>query len=190
MHSPPSRITSWRVSAVPSTGPTGSRCEEVLRRYFGQLARLAGKVDLLVGGPPCQGFSTAGRRDPSDPRNRLAEHYLEFVRVIKPRFIVLENVAGFNIKFGEPLYGQNEVAGTGKGSYAAYVASRLGSMGYRVFAGLVNCADFGVPQIRRRFASNSLRRLSNSSSRSSFCCGVRSFRLGSVVIDSLSTVCR
>lgn len=53
----------------------------------------------MVGGPPCQGFSTAGRRDPADPRNQMTEQYLLLVEKLQPRFIVIENVAGFNMRF-------------------------------------------------------------------------------------------
>lgn len=56
---------------------------EVLEKFRPNLAALSGKVDMIVGGPPCQGFSSAGRRDPNDPRNKLVESYLQFVDLIK-----------------------------------------------------------------------------------------------------------
>ena len=59
------------------------------------LADLRGKVDLLAGGPPCQGFSGAGRRRRDDPRNRLFEAYLELVDILDPPFMLVENVRGF-----------------------------------------------------------------------------------------------
>lgn len=81
-------------------------CEELLSDYGTLLKSLRGTIDLLVGGPPCQGFSTAGRRDPSDPRNQMTEQYLLLVEKLRPKFIVIENVAGFNMRF-EPEEGLN-----------------------------------------------------------------------------------
>lgn len=51
-------------------------------------------VDGIIGGPPCQGFSLSGNRDPKDPRNSLFMDYMRFVRTIKPKFFVMENVPG------------------------------------------------------------------------------------------------
>ncbi len=56
-------------------------------------------VDLLLGGPPCQGFSSAGPKNAQDPRNKLWEHYLEYVRVWQPKVFLLENVPGFRREF-------------------------------------------------------------------------------------------
>lgn len=128
-----------------------SSCEEFLSGYRSNILNLAGTVDLMVGGPPCQGFSTAGRRNPDDPRNKLAEQYLELVRLIRPRFLVIENVSGFNSRFGESkrkLAVENRYFTQ---SYADFICSSLESLGYSVSRGKVNCADFGVPQNRKRY---------------------------------------
>jgi hypothetical protein len=71
----------------------------LLRRFPTELQSLRSKVDLLVGGPPCQGFSTAGRRVSSDPRNRLMLEYLRLVQNIRPRMVLVENVRGFTMDF-------------------------------------------------------------------------------------------
>jgi DNA (cytosine-5)-methyltransferase 1 len=63
------------------------------------LEELSGKVDLLAGGPPCQGFSHAGRRRRDDPRNRLFEVYLELVEIFQPTLVLVENVRGFTSDF-------------------------------------------------------------------------------------------
>lgn len=63
---------------------------DILRE--GKVAR--GKIAGVIGGPPCQGFSLIGRRDPSDPRNALVSHFFRIVREMKPRFFVMENVPG------------------------------------------------------------------------------------------------
>jgi len=126
-------------------------CEELIAAHSTEIGQLSGHVDLIVGGPPCQGFSTAGKRDPADPRNKMTEQYLSLIGLVKPHFIVIENVAGFDMKFEgeegiELLMGDNR-----KKSYAEYIATRLMDQGYEVSPGLLNCADFGVPQNRQRF---------------------------------------
>lgn len=126
-------------------------CEELLENHAAQLIELKGSIDLIVGGPPCQGFSTAGRRDPADPRNRMTEQYLALVELLQPRFLVIENVAGFNMRFENAESLDKLITTTKKSSYAEYVAGRLDDLGYDVSRGLVNCADFGVPQNRLRY---------------------------------------
>lgn len=126
-------------------------CEELLSNHSEQVAGLRGQVDLIVGGPPCQGFSTAGRRDPADPRNKMTEQYLALVGLLRPRFLVIENVAGFNMRFERMGGVAEDIARAGKSSYANYIADKLEAIGYHVDAGLVNCADFGVPQVRHRY---------------------------------------
>jgi len=136
----------------PKWLPVGAMtCEELIASYSNEIGKLSGRVDLIVGGPPCQGFSTAGKRDPADPRNKMTEQYLSLVGLVKPRFIVIENVAGFDMKFDNEE-GIELLMGKGKKkSYAEYIATRLREQGYQVSPGLLNCADFGVPQNRQRF---------------------------------------
>lgn len=124
-------------------------CEELLEGYLPQLESLQGKVELIVGGPPCQGFSTAGKRNPNDPRNRMAEQYLKVVEAIHPDFIVIENVAGFNMRFESRSH--DAMNTLGKNSYASYIKDKLDNMGYEVSSSLINCAHYGVPQNRNRF---------------------------------------
>lgn len=126
-------------------------CEELLAKYSDEIGKIAGKVDLIVGGPPCQGFSTAGKRDPADPRNKMTEQYLSLVGLLRPRFIVIENVSGFDMKFENELGIELLMEGEKSGSYAAYISRRLCKSGYNVSYGILNCADFGVPQNRHRF---------------------------------------
>lgn len=126
-------------------------CEELIDKHSDAIGKLAGDVDLIVGGPPCQGFSLAGKRDPADPRNKMTEQYLSLVGLMKPRFIVIENVSGFDMEFNGKEGALLKVQNAKKHSYAAYVAERLKERGYRVYSGIVNCADFGVPQRRHRF---------------------------------------
>jgi DNA (cytosine-5)-methyltransferase 1 len=126
-------------------------CENLLLEHGVQLEGLKGSIDLVVGGPPCQGFSTAGRRDPADPRNQMTEQYLELVEKLQPRFLVIENVAGFNMRFETEEGLEKLIKDPRYASYADYVAGRLQDLGYSASRGLVNCADFGVPQSRLRY---------------------------------------
>ena len=116
---------------------------EFLLKRRGALVSLAGKVDLLAGGPPCQGFSDAGRRSPDDPRNRLFEAYLELVKILRPRLVLIENVRGFKSDF--------KVSGRGAArNFAAALQQGL-SHDYDIVWKVVRACDFGVPQARPRF---------------------------------------
>lgn len=119
--------------------------ETFLDNYRERLAGLRGQVDLIAGGPPCQGFSPAGKRNPSDPRNRMAERYIEVVKILKPKFLLLENVRGFNVAFKKASKGKQAVP------YSHVVKRRLEKEGYRVECKVVVSADWGVPQMRPRF---------------------------------------
>jgi len=117
---------------------------EVLEKYNAKLQSLAGKVDLIVGGPPCQGFSSAGRRDPNDPRNKLVEYYLEFVSVIKPKLVLIENVKGITHDFDDAK------SEDGKINYSKWIVEALAE-NYSVHSKLIDTSLFGVPQRRNRF---------------------------------------
>lgn len=101
-------------------------------------------IDVIIGGPPCQGFSTIGKRvssnieirKQSDPRNELVISYARIVKELKPKFIVMENVKGILTMKG--------------GTYLNTVLSELRQAGYEVDYKLINMADYGVPQMRER----------------------------------------
>lgn len=96
----------------------------------------AGTVDLMVGGPPCQGFSSAGARDWSDARNSLLRHFVETVARIKPTWFLMENVEGLL---------------TAKGGFFVMEAIlRFLEAGYWVRAEKVYMERFGLPQRRKR----------------------------------------
>jgi len=105
----------------------------------GLLKRLGlgrGELELLVGGPPCQGFSTVGKKDASDPRNRLFEEYFRIVAALRPSFVIFENVAGFKRMYG--------------GRAFQAVVSEFGKLNYDVRPQILNALDYGVPQNRLR----------------------------------------
>ena len=117
--------------------------DEILKNYKNELSQLQGQVDMVAGGPPCQGFSMAGRRRESDQRNTLVKSYIKFIKLVKPKIIFFENVKGFTQEF---------VKNKDKGKrYANYVENALNRAGYYVRGELVNFGAFGVPQKRTRF---------------------------------------
>lgn len=95
------------------------------------------RVDVVIGGPPCQGFSNLGARDAADPRNKLWREYLRVVRHAAPRAFVIENVDRF-LTSAEFALLQAE---TGPGGALD---------GYALSSGFLLAADFGVPQRRKR----------------------------------------
>lgn len=117
--------------------------QELLSKYSAELKAMRGTIDMIAGGPPCQGFSSAGQRNPNDPRNKLAEEYIQFVSLLEPKYLLLENVRGFQSKFkGQDI------------PYSEVVKSRLANCaqnGYKVYSSMVSASDFGVPQPRSRF---------------------------------------
>lgn len=94
------------------------------------------KVDLVVGGPPCQGFSLSGFRDEGDKRNRLYQAFVRIVRDVKPRGVVLENVPGLVSLF----------EGRAKDS----IVTEFSNLGYTVVYKILTASEYGVPQHRRR----------------------------------------
>lgn len=101
-------------------------------------------VDVLIGGPPCQGFSTIGARASSneerrkrfDPRNTLFKQYIRILSYIKPKFFLMENVKGIMTR--------------DKGKIFEEIQATFAATGYKFNYVVLNAADFGVPQIRER----------------------------------------
>ena len=105
-----------------------------------ELFRSLKHLDLIAGGPPCQGFSFAGRRDHDDPRNRLFREYVRAVRVLRPSLLLIENVPGVMVGHGGRAI-----------PFSEKIVSALRRHGYVCFAGVHRAAEFGVPQERPRF---------------------------------------
>lgn len=104
--------------------------QEILKATNGR------KPDIIIGGPPCQGFSVMGDKNSFDPRNLLFEHYVRIVEDLNPTCFVFENVKGLKTMFG--------------GRYLRLVANAFASIGYDVYMKVVNAAEYGVPQKRER----------------------------------------
>jgi len=117
---------------------------DLLDQHSKALKKLRGTVDLIVGGPPCQGFSTAGRRVEGDGRNNLVHSYLKFVELVQPRAILFENVRGFTMKF--------KANSEGGAAYSEVVIEKLRELGYNDARGeLIDMSEYGIPQRRKRF---------------------------------------
>jgi DNA (cytosine-5)-methyltransferase 1 len=121
---------------------------EVLDNELAMGRVISAGVDVVVGGPPCQGFSLAGQRNPNDVRNTLPWEYLEFVERTSPRLVVIENVVGMSHRFS-------------KDEEAPFVqlqqALRETGPGYVVQGVAVNALHYGAPQNRPRLMIIGLR---------------------------------
>lgn len=96
-----------------------------------------GNVDVIIGGPPCQGFSLArGQRFVDDPRNGLYKYFVKTVDRYQPKWFVMENVEG--------------IINIGKGVILEQILEDFTQIGYKVEYKVVNMAEYGVPQLRKR----------------------------------------
>lgn len=117
---------------------------DVNQKYKGQLKKMCGKVDLVAGGPPCQGFSMAGKRVKNDIRNQLVFSYIDFIEMVRPKLLLFENVKGFTYAF-------NKANDSQEIPYSEIVKNKLKELGYGVQAQVVDFSTYGIPQRRKRF---------------------------------------
>jgi len=123
--------------------PNGATvCKSIVDTTGDELRRLAGighrDLDIVIGGAPCQGFSLIGKRALDDSRNQLVHHYVRLVMELKPKYFVFENVKGLTI-------GKHR-------QFLREIIEALQKGGYDVVSEykVLNAADYGVPQDRRR----------------------------------------
>ena len=95
-----------------------------------------GELDILDGSPPCQGFSTAGKREVQDKRNDLVKEYIRFIEELQPKVFVMENVSGM-------------IKGYIKGLFIEYI-KKMKSLNYKVKVKLMNTMYYNIPQARQR----------------------------------------
>lgn len=94
------------------------------------------ELDGIIGGPPCQGFSQAGDRDPDDDRNDLVKNYFKIIECIDPDFFVMENVRAITYERNNHII--------------EFIEDRIQECGYNYTYDVLNAANFGVPQTRKR----------------------------------------
>jgi DNA (cytosine-5)-methyltransferase 1 len=114
-------------------GPIEAVNSQAIRK---QIGLKKGELTVLVGGPPCQGFSTYGRRDPTDKRNGLFAEFVRFAEELKPSFLVIENVVG--------------ILSMEDGRVIDAITQSVSDLGYDPTVWTLDAADYGVPQRRKR----------------------------------------
>ncbi len=95
-----------------------------------------GEIDVVIGGPPCQGFSVQRRGEDIDPRNQLVLEYVRLLKDIKPKFFIMENVGGILSVRGQP--------------FVKALFEDMGAAGYSIQQKKLTASDYGVPQDRKR----------------------------------------
>ena len=113
-------------------------CADITQISYDDIRDIIGdiKVDVIIGGPPCQGMSLSGLRKFDDPRNRLYLSYIRLVREIQPKAFIIENVPG--------------LLGLYRGEIKNSIINEFESMGYNITYKILCSSDYGVPQVRNR----------------------------------------
>lgn len=137
-------VDKWAVETLTANNVTKQKIIQADIRKFRTKERILkacpSKPDIIIGGPPCQGFSYAGpKKDPKDPRNSLFKNYAYWVKILQPKVFIMENVRGL-------LTGKNE-----KGEKVVDIIKKsFTKIGYSVNIWELNAANYGVPQNRER----------------------------------------
>lgn len=123
-----------------------SICGDITTITYDDIKSIIGnkQIDVIIGGPPCQGMSLSGPRKIDDPRNRLYLSYIRLVEEIKPKAFVIENVPG--------------LVGLFNGKIKDSIIEKFTDMGYNIQYRILCAADYGVPQSRRRVVFVGLRK--------------------------------
>lgn len=115
---------------------TGDMRDYPAENILNDIGYQVGEIDIVIGGPPCQGFSTAGKLDKYDERNSLYKHFVELIGFIKPKVFVMENVPA--------------IKSHNNGATLANIYESFREVGYSITAQKLNAVYFGVPQTRER----------------------------------------
>jgi DNA (cytosine-5)-methyltransferase 1 len=132
-------IDNWKIACETFQENMGIEpiCGEINSDLIKKVNDESGPFDIVVGGPPCQGFSTAGKRALDDDRNKLVLEFLKAIEICNPKVFVMENVTGFKTFQGGHLYEE--------------VVNYARNLGYHVRSAIVLASLVGVPQRRKRF---------------------------------------
>ncbi|MBN8572322.1 MAG: DNA cytosine methyltransferase [Candidatus Kapabacteria bacterium] len=134
-------IDNWK-DAIVTFENTHKNAKGIVADLFTETAKEISKktgiksIDVIIGGPPCQGFSIAGKRIIDDERNQLYKSFLSFVSFYKPKAFVMENVPN--------------IISMGKGIVKETILSDFEKLGYTVVYKILLASDYGVPQNRKR----------------------------------------
>ena len=126
-------------------GAVGLNADLSKKETFDLILKTAGNrpIDVIIAGPPCQGFSVTGPRNFDDPRNKLYLAVIEMVRLYNPKGFIIENVPGMANMYG--------------GEVKDEVLRRFRQMGYNTECRILKACDYGVPQMRRRLVFMGIR---------------------------------
>lgn len=125
---------AWKMNR---SNNAGVMVEGDINDHLGELSELAGKVDIVFGGPPCQGFSVAGKMNPDDERSTLVWSFMDAVKIIQPKVFVIENVAALaRLSKWKPV--------------REGIVSRAHELGYELTYRVHLASDYGVPENRER----------------------------------------
>lgn len=133
-------MDAWACETLRANFPEGRIIESDIRQIDDETIKTFAGVDVIAGGPPCQGFSVAGSTQfgIDDPRNELVFWFLHWVELLRPRVVLIENVPGMLSRTRDERTLLDAIKG------------ELEPLGYGVTARILNAADYGVPQSRRR----------------------------------------
>jgi DNA (cytosine-5)-methyltransferase 1 len=129
-------IESFKLNHPNAKAIAGDISKIKVENLLNDIGKIKEDISLVIGGPPCQGFSTVGNRKEDDSRNKLFYEFVRFVREIKPKMFVMENVPG--------------ILNMEKGKVKEIIKKEFENLGYRVNIQILNAEQFGVPQKRRR----------------------------------------
>ena len=127
-------------------GAIGLNADLSKKETFDEIRKIAGEraIDVVIAGPPCQGFSVTGPRNFDDPRNKLYLSVIELVKQYKPKAFIVENVPGMAMMYD--------------GQVKDEVLKRFRNIGYNVECKILLAADYGVPQMRKRLIFMGIRK--------------------------------
>lgn len=115
-------------------------CDDIKNLSLSQMTKdlgiKKGDIDIIVGGPPCQAYSTVGKRLLDDPRGKLFQEYYRILKEFEPKFFLFENVKGLLSMHG--------------GELLPTIVDSFSSLGYKVKYQVLNAVDYGAPQVRER----------------------------------------
>ena len=132
----PQALETFKYNMPNTEVVTGDITDDRVKKQIIELSRKR-NVNMIIGGPPCQGFSLKGKKlGLDDPRNFLFNEYLNIVSILKPEVFVIENVKA--------------LLSTSAGWFKNQIIEKVRRMGYHVEYGVLTASDFGVPQARQR----------------------------------------